>query len=147
MLVTRSQNYLRSEMSWVLLSMMAVWRLQVPEQKASKNGKSTVEGIEETGSSKANLTAPCARSFVRSAIRVKRLAIGSQKLATAFTTRSTSASDVASCRRCAHRAAAAPGGAAQKCLPSLLNCSDDFISAAVVTFFRCTSGHQASKWD
>jgi hypothetical protein len=42
-----------------LLSMMAVWRLQVQEQKTSKNGKSTVKGIEDTGSSKADLTAPC----------------------------------------------------------------------------------------
>ena len=59
-------------MSRVLLSLMAVWRLQVPEQKTSKNGKSKVEGIEDTGGSKADLTAPCARSFARSAIRVKR---------------------------------------------------------------------------
>ena len=58
MLVTRSQNYLRSEMSRMLLSMMAVWRLQVPEQKTSRNGKSTVKGIEDTGSSKAYLAWP-----------------------------------------------------------------------------------------
>ena len=71
MLVTRSQNYLRSEMSRMLLSMMAVWRLQVPEQKALENGKSTVKGIEDTGSSKADLNRTVrrrsrARSFAKS---------------------------------------------------------------------------------
>jgi hypothetical protein len=39
--------------------MMAVWGLQAPEQKTSKNDKSTVKGIEDTASSKADLTAPC----------------------------------------------------------------------------------------
>jgi len=39
--------------------LMAVWRLQVQEQKALENGKSTVKGVEDTGSSKAALTASC----------------------------------------------------------------------------------------
>jgi hypothetical protein len=136
MLVTRSQNYLRSEMSRVLQSMMAVWRLQVPEQKTSKNGKFTVKGIEDTGSSKADLTAPCARSFAKSAIRVKRLAIRSQNAgyhchySLDIRIRRLPVADTD-----AHGAAAAPGGAAKTGFSERLDCRDDFISAAVVSFF------------
>ena len=47
----------------------------------------------------------------------------------------------------AHGAAAAPGCAAKKCFDGLLDCRDDFISVAVVSWLAFTSGQQASKWD
>ena len=132
MLVTRSQNYLRSEMSRMLVFRGGGSR----KKKKEKKENPLLKVLRIPVAVRQILTAPCGgeaalEAFLNQKIRVKRLAIRSQNACYRF----HYSLDVLIKRlpvadTDAHGAAAAPGGAAKKCFAGLLDCGDDFISAA-----------------